>query len=202
MALDLVGALVFIRGDTAQAHEYFEENLRLTLERKWVPTLTNANSLAGFIVLIGQQSEVAKAATLLAALEDHFDMVQSHSATYLLAPQLADIRSRCCEPQFASDSARGYTMTVEQAAAFALQSAASDPPLRRPDAKQSLVEPLSERELEIVRLLAEGLSNAQIAQKLFLAVGTVKVHTRNIYGKLGVNSRTQAIAHAQQLNLM
>jgi len=53
-----------------------------------------------------------------------------------------------------------------------------------------------------VRLLANGLSNAEIAQKLYLSVGTIKVHTRNIYGKLGVNSRTQAIAQAQQLNLL
>ena len=67
---------------------------------------------------------------------------------------------------------------------------------------QSLTEPLSLRELEVLRLVAEGLSNAEIAQKLFLSVGTVKVHTRSIYGKLGVNSRTQAVAEAQTLHLL
>jgi ATP/maltotriose-dependent transcriptional regulator MalT len=56
--------------------------------------------------------------------------------------------------------------------------------------------------VEVMRLLAQGLSNSEIAQRLFLAVGTVKIHTRNIYAKLGVNSRTQAIVRAQQLNLL
>jgi LuxR family maltose regulon positive regulatory protein len=54
----------------------------------------------------------------------------------------------------------------------------------------------------VLRLLAEGLTNAEIAQKLFLTVGTVKVHTSNIYGKLGVSSRIQAVAEAQRLTLL
>ena len=67
---------------------------------------------------------------------------------------------------------------------------------------QPLDEPLSGRELEVLHLIAEGLSNAEITHKLYLSVGTVKVHTRNIYGKLGVSSRTQAIGQAQKLNLL
>jgi LuxR family maltose regulon positive regulatory protein len=66
----------------------------------------------------------------------------------------------------------------------------------------SLVEPLTERELEILQLIAHGLSNGEIAEKLFLTLGTVKVHTRNIYGKLGVSSRTQAVAQARSLGLL
>ena len=54
----------------------------------------------------------------------------------------------------------------------------------------------------LARLVAEGMSNAEIAQKLFLSLGTIKVHTRNIYGKLGVSSRTQAVAEAQNLHLL
>jgi LuxR family maltose regulon positive regulatory protein len=67
---------------------------------------------------------------------------------------------------------------------------------------QGLLDPLSERELEVLRLIAEGLSNAEIAQKLFVAVATVKVHARNIYDKLDVSSRTQAVAQAQRLKLL
>lgn len=67
---------------------------------------------------------------------------------------------------------------------------------------QPLIEPLSERELEVVSLLANGLSNQDIAEKLFVSVGTVKAHTSNIYRKLDVNSRTQAIVRAKELGLL
>jgi LuxR family maltose regulon positive regulatory protein len=63
-------------------------------------------------------------------------------------------------------------------------------------------EPLSEREIEILQLLAEGLTNPEIATRLYLSLNTVKVHTRNIYGKLNVHNRAQAIARAQALRLL
>jgi len=68
--------------------------------------------------------------------------------------------------------------------------------------EQPLIEPLSERELEILRLIAEGLSNQEIGLQLYLSLNTVKAHTRNIYGKLGVNSRTQAAAKARTLGIL
>ncbi|MCP5086354.1 MAG: hypothetical protein GY952_06075 [Rhodobacteraceae bacterium] len=67
---------------------------------------------------------------------------------------------------------------------------------------QPLVEPLTERELEILNLIAAGLSNKAIADTLFITVGTVKRHSMNIYGKLGVNSRTQAVVKARALTLI
>jgi LuxR family maltose regulon positive regulatory protein len=68
--------------------------------------------------------------------------------------------------------------------------------------RSELVEPLSQRELEVLQLIAEGLTNREIAERLFLSLNTVKVHTRNIYGKLNVRSRTQAIARSQELGLL
>jgi LuxR family maltose regulon positive regulatory protein len=65
-----------------------------------------------------------------------------------------------------------------------------------------LVEPLSARELEVLHLVAAGLSNREIAERLVVATGTVKKHLNNIFGKLGVNSRTQAMARARELNLL
>jgi DNA-binding CsgD family transcriptional regulator len=62
-----------------------------------------------------------------------------------------------------------------------------------------LVEPLSQRELEVLQLVAEALTNREIASRLFLSLNTVKAHTRNIYGKLGAHSRTQAVARARGL---
>ncbi|NDJ54056.1 MAG: hypothetical protein GYB68_13365 [Chloroflexi bacterium] len=72
----------------------------------------------------------------------------------------------------------------------------------KPAPQQPLLEPLSERELEVLALIADGLSNAEIGQRLFIAVGTVKRHTNNLYSKLGVHSRTQAIARARDLRLI
>jgi LuxR family transcriptional regulator, maltose regulon positive regulatory protein len=65
-----------------------------------------------------------------------------------------------------------------------------------------LVERLSERECEVLHLLAEGLSNQQIAGRLYLSIRTVKFHTGNIYSKLGVTRRTEAIARAHTLGLL
>ena len=67
---------------------------------------------------------------------------------------------------------------------------------------QPLVEPLSKRELEILSLMAQDLTNLEIAQRVFISAQTVKVHTRNIYGKLGVNSRQQAVSKARDLGLL
>jgi LuxR family maltose regulon positive regulatory protein len=69
-----------------------------------------------------------------------------------------------------------------------------------PSVNQNLVEPLSGRELDVLRLIVDGLSNQAIAQKLFLSVGTVKVHIKHIYAKLDVNSRTQAVARVNELD--
>jgi LuxR family maltose regulon positive regulatory protein len=64
-----------------------------------------------------------------------------------------------------------------------------------------LVEPLSEREIEVLRLVAAGLSNRQIAATLILSLGTIKSHVHNIYGKLDVRNRAQAVDRARDLNL-
>jgi LuxR family maltose regulon positive regulatory protein len=82
-----------------------------------------------------------------------------------------------------------------------LQAARQSRPVQ-PLVEQPLLEPLSERELEVLSLVADGLSNAEIARKLYIAVGTVKRHINNIYGKLEVTSRTQAVAKARQLKLL
>lgn len=65
-----------------------------------------------------------------------------------------------------------------------------------------LPEPLSEREIEVLKLLAQGLSNKEIAKQLYLAEGTVKNYVSNVLSKLGVIDRTQAALRARELNLL
>ena len=68
--------------------------------------------------------------------------------------------------------------------------------------KSEMVEPLSERELEVLRLVAKGLSNREISLRLFLALNTVKGHNQKIFNKLQVQSRTEAVARARELGLL
>lgn len=84
-------------------------------------------------------------------------------------------------------------------AAFAASPAA---PHDRPESTPDLLEPLSDRELEVLHMVAEGLSNQEIAARLYLSLRTVKFHTGNIYGKLGVTHRTEAVARARSLGLL
>jgi LuxR family maltose regulon positive regulatory protein len=64
-----------------------------------------------------------------------------------------------------------------------------------------LIEPLSNRELEVLHLISQGLSNQEIGERLFLALDTVKGHNRKIFGKLQVQRRTEAVARARELGL-
>jgi LuxR family maltose regulon positive regulatory protein len=72
----------------------------------------------------------------------------------------------------------------------------------RKTSTQLLAEPLSEREIEVLRLMAEGYKYQEIAERLVVSINTVRHHTRNVYGKLNVNNRTQAIGRAKELNLL
>ena len=71
-----------------------------------------------------------------------------------------------------------------------------------PAPNAELVEQLSQRELEVLQLVAEGLSNPEIASRLYLSPNTVKVHTRNIFGKLDVHNRFEAVARARALGIL
>jgi LuxR family maltose regulon positive regulatory protein len=69
-------------------------------------------------------------------------------------------------------------------------------------ANARLAEPVSERELEVLALIAAGETNGEIAGKLFVSISTVKTHINNLYRKLGARSRTQAVARARELGLL
>ena len=84
-------------------------------------------------------------------------------------------------------------------------SSVSPQPLIEPEvrpAKDMLVEPLSERELEVLRLLRTDLNGPEIARELMVSLNTVRTHTQNIYAKLGVNNRRAAVRRAEELDLL
>jgi ATP/maltotriose-dependent transcriptional regulator MalT len=89
-------------------------------------------------------------------------------------------------------------------AAFRAEAQQSEDQSSLPSASpaQTLTEPLSQRELEVLHLIAQGCSNREIGERLFLALDTVKGHNRRIFGKLQAQSRTEAIARARELGLL
>ena len=99
-------------------------------------------------------------------------------------------------------------MTPEQAIEYALKGShyavteASEPKSSAPTIDQPIYEPLTSRELEVLELIASGLSNQQIATQLFVAVSTVKTYVNAIFKKLEVKNRTQAVAQARKLSLI
>jgi LuxR family maltose regulon positive regulatory protein len=83
-----------------------------------------------------------------------------------------------------------------------LLAALDEPVPAQPLIDQPLVDPLTPRELEVLTLISAGLRNQEIADQLVISLATVKRHISNIYGKLGVSHRTQAVAHARELGLL
>lgn len=86
--------------------------------------------------------------------------------------------------------------------AFSMPSAAQAAGSQTTNPESQWVDPLSQREIEVLQLIASGLSNQEIADQLYLSLHTVKVHARNIYGKLAVKNRTQAVAQAKALGIL
>ena len=87
-------------------------------------------------------------------------------------------------------------------AIFEAKKLKSENTLYSPPPAQSLIEPLSQRELEVLQLIAQGLSNQEMSERLVLALETVKGHNKKIFGKLQVQRRTEAVARARELGLL
>jgi LuxR family maltose regulon positive regulatory protein len=96
----------------------------------------------------------------------------------------------------------GQLLAAVKSEAEARKRRAPEPLPPAPPAAEPLLDPLTERELEVLRLLAAGLRNKEIAGTLVIAQSTVKQHLKNIYAKLDVHSRTQAVAQARELGLL
>jgi LuxR family maltose regulon positive regulatory protein len=102
----------------------------------------------------------------------------------------------------ASGITAAYTRTLLTACATEQQRRAGDAPLPTSPTSQPLIEPLSERELDVLRLLRTELSGPEIARELVVALSTVRTHTKSIYGKLDVTNRRAAVKRAAELDLI
>jgi LuxR family maltose regulon positive regulatory protein len=118
-------------------------------------------------------------------------------------PSMARLLHRASSRAASSRAASARGAYVER-----LLAAFSAPPVGAAEAgapaaePSPLVEPLSEREIEVLEQIAAGRTNREIGETLVISLGTVKAHTANIYGKMGVHSRTHAVARARELGLL
>lgn len=129
--------------------------------------------------------------------EDVFAALRAGAVGYLLK----DVSSAMLVEALHA-AARGESVLQPSVAAKIVARFAELPDDDHPPRPQPLVVPLSERELEVVCLLAQGRSNREIAAALFLAEGTVKNHVTNLLSKLGARDRTQAALRARALRLV
>jgi predicted ATPase/DNA-binding CsgD family transcriptional regulator/transcriptional regulator with XRE-family HTH domain len=221
-----LGLLAWLRGDASEASAHLAAGLVIAGALR---DRTNAGyflrSLAGIAVGGGRPTEAAQ---LLGAAEA---LLQASGALpYRYAPERAwheqaagAVRAALGEAAFAAACSQGRALSLEEAVELALAAveprprddrllrtsvpSTASPPMRpreggEPASAGALPERLTARELEVLRLAADGLANADIAARLSIGVGTVKTHVNRLFAKLGATSRTQAVARARALGLL
>ena len=204
IAIDNLGWAVLLQGDHQQAKSYFEESL--TLCKELGDKLTTSESLEGLACIFGARGEAERAARLFGtaqALRETVGYRHTPEEDALREPYLATARSRLGEKAWEEALTRGRAMSMEEAIEYALArdepSATTPSSTTRHSSLSSAPElpaGLTPREVEVLGLVAEGLTNAQIAQRLFLSPRTVHRHLNSVYHKLGVSSRTAATRFA------
>ena len=189
-----------LKGGTERAMALFVESFALL--QKFGTAIGIASGLAGCAALAQERGHFVRAARLYGAVE-----AVRASAGVGLAPvagtecerNIAALRTRLDEATFAIAWSEGRAMTGEAAVAYALEVASLS--TFKPESAGS-AESLSSRELEILRLIADGLSNQEIARVQIMSVGTIKWYASQIYSKLHVRGRTQAVARARAIGLL
>jgi DNA-binding CsgD family transcriptional regulator len=211
-ALQGLGNAAAAGGDYAAAGEWFRQALA-TVSRPGFDIY-----LASLLVSVGEMAIRAgrpdEGRHLLALALRHpaaTQHVRDRARRHLPSAEAAGRQDPDTAPDSPGDDSQALValmldVVAELGAGAAPAAPAASPPaptLAPPvPAAQGLIEPLSERELEVLRLLAEGRSNREIAETLIIAVGTVKTHVHNICGKLEAPTRGRAVARAQALGLL
>src|SRR5438128_6348093 len=200
-SLAVLGKVVAAQGDYAAARTLYEESLAISRElgEQWVL----AASLVGLGEVVAAQRQLAWAAQLWGAADALRDAMGVPIPPVELADyerSLSAVRVRLGERAFADAWVQGRAMTPEQAlAAKGQKSTPSSTTTVAPP--QTYPAGLTAREVEVLRLLADGLMDAQIAEKLILSPRTVHAHISSIYSKLGISSRSAATRYAIEHDL-
>ncbi len=199
LAHEAIAFSAYRLGEREAAAQHLCRALRLSLDYQIMAFITEAITL--FIEVKLDEGEVAEAVELLTVVHRHpANWLRRETGAYLTKAQ------QVLPPEdYQAAVARGRRLDLDMAAKSLLaeyEGTAQTAAMTDGSTQQNLTDPLTERELEILRLVADGLSNREIADALVLALSTVKWYTNQMYSKLGVNSRTQALVRARELNLL
>jgi predicted ATPase/DNA-binding CsgD family transcriptional regulator len=194
-ALYTLATLAQAESDHERARDLFEEGLVLSAELGNEADV--AHNLEGLASIAGAQGEIARAARLWGAEQALLEEIESSVYTYVPDRSLrqsreAAARSQLDEAAWTTAWAEGRAMSPAQAVEYALEQE----PTPRPAVPLSYPAGLSAREAEVLRLVAEGLTNAEVAGRLFISPRTVNWHLGSVYRKLGFHSRTEATRFA------
>ncbi|SRR6266699_1196301 len=209
--LSLLGKVNVVQGDYTAARAFYEESLAFPETVNGIWQRSNASSLEELASVVAAQGELRWAARLWGAAEALRDtrgtpLPPVYRADY--ERSVAAARTQLGEQSFAAAWAKGYTMTPGQVLAaqepVTLPTPISAEPSSPPPAKPPPTSPdgLTAREVEVLRLLAQGLSNPQIAEQLVISPQTVHAHLRSMYSKLGVTTRSAATRFAVEHHIV
>jgi non-specific serine/threonine protein kinase len=201
-ALFNLAQLALARGDYEEAFRWFAQGIGPSEELGDRGNI--AYILEGLGIVAGARGEAERAARLLGASEALRSAIGLRGLTYYRPDRAlyerieAGARSTLEEAAFEAAAQEGRAMSPERAIEYALE----EPHSSHDDGATSASASLTKRELEILRLAARGMSNQQIAESLVLSAHTVHRHVSNVLRKLGVSSRTAAVAQAARLDLL
>lgn len=186
------------QGDHERAEGLYAEGLTLAVE---ISDKANAAyCLEGLARVTGARGDHERAVRIFgtaeALLEAAGDPLYAHAQDRPYYERAVDaLRTRLDEEAFGEAWSEGRAMEMEQALEYALEP-------RQPSAPPAYPAGLSAREVEVLRLVANGMTNAQVARELFISPNTVNRHLNSIYGKLGVSSRAAATRFAAEHHLV
>jgi len=208
-ALRAAGDVSKLQGNLAEAEKDFHQALQLGTGRSGQPLPITANVYSSLAEIRLAQKDLVSARQLaLSGLElgEKWLNPDSQISCFLVLAQIEHLQGEPAEANEALEKAKRLAATYQAAATTeeqikACEKAIFTSPLGVGN-QGMLIEPISDRELEVLRLFAEGLSNQEIADKLIISLGTVKAHSSNIYRKLDVRNRAQAVITAQELKLL
>jgi len=206
---NLLGRLLRQIGQYQRAFELCQSELQTALnsQDKWAIALC-LSGLAGLCAAVEWYEGAARLLGIEASFRDALSAALSPSIIPDHEATIAVVREQLDSASWNALWASGYALTQEQAIPVALNCLAdvaaqiSHNEQQEPPENVQLADKLTPRELEILRLMAAGLSNREIAEKYVVALGTIAAHTHRIFAKLGVRNRTLAVTKAHQMKLL